>query len=330
MSWYVEHLHRDGSVLARVPVQGARLRIGRALDNDLVLDDPHVAAHHAELHLDDDGARAALVDLGSLNGIARQRGRRQARIEVADDQALLLGQALIRVRHVLWPVPAERPLHTRMVWPWALLALAATLGYTAWTVWLGDLTDKSPPYLVLLSASAAILAAWSGAYAVLGRLISGNERFFSHLLIACCGCLVGVVADTALEVLAFASGWVWPMQVSRYVLILVVALTVRTHLRLADPGHWPALRWAVGVVALGVAVVPAAQLWISEGRLTRVHTLGHVEFPALRLAPAVSVERFTAEAASLKARADASRRRDSSGDTGADAIDEDRTQLRRP
>lgn len=330
MSWYVEHLHRDGSVLARVPVQGARLRIGRALDNDLVLDDPHVAAHHAELHLADEGVRATLVDLGSLNGIARQRGHRQARIEVADDRALLLGQTPIRVRNVLWPVPAERPLHARTVWPWTLLALAAMLGHSAWTIWLRDITEESPPYLVHLSAGAAVLAVWSGAYAVLGRLISGNERFFSHLLIACCGYLVGVVADRSLEVLAFASGCVWPMQVSRYVVILVVALTVRTHLRLADPAHWPALRWAVGLMALGVAVVPAAQLWISEGRLTRVYTLGHVELPALRLAPPVSVERFTADAVTLKARADASRIRDSGGDSGADTFGEDRTRLRRP
>ncbi len=84
MSWFVEHLHRDGSVLARVPVldsglpeSAASIRIGRALDNDLVLDDPYCAAHHARLEIGIDGT-ARLVDLGTGNGIVTSRNRRAA------------------------------------------------------------------------------------------------------------------------------------------------------------------------------------------------------------------------------------------------------------
>ena len=48
MSWFIEHLHRDGSVLVRMLVPNEDpstrvFRIGRALDNDLILDDPHCA-----------------------------------------------------------------------------------------------------------------------------------------------------------------------------------------------------------------------------------------------------------------------------------------------
>ncbi len=313
MTWYVEQLHRDGSVLARVALQGNRCRIGRALDNDLVLDDAHVAAHHAELVVDDVGA-AALVDLGTRNGIARQKGRRVERIEVSDEHPLRLGQALIRVRHSDWPVAPEQPLQTRWIWPWALLALAAVLAHGAWDVWLRDLGERSPPYLNILAGSAIALAVWSGLYALLGRLISGNERFFTHLLIASCGYLIVVSVDWVLDILAFASGWLWPMQISRYVMVLVVALIVRMHLRVADPRHWPTLRCAVGVVAVGVALVPLAQLWISERRFTQVQTLGQIEHPALRLAAPVSVDRFSADAARLQARADAARKRDGASD----------------
>ena len=78
MTWVVELLHRDGSVMARVlaPTRVASLAegaeiitvvtVGRALDNDLVLDDPHCAAHHARLEIADDNT-ARLIDLMSLN-----------------------------------------------------------------------------------------------------------------------------------------------------------------------------------------------------------------------------------------------------------------------
>jgi pSer/pThr/pTyr-binding forkhead associated (FHA) protein len=318
MSWYLEQLQRDGTVLTRVEVQGASAGIGRALDNTLVLDDAHVAAHHARLEIDAEG-RAALVDLGTRNGIALPRGRRAARIELADDQPVRLGQTLIRLRHSSWPLAAEVPLTTRWMWLIALAALICVLADAAWDVWLTDLGEKSPPYLNLLAGTAAALALWSSFYALLGRLIGGVERFFSHLLIACCGYLILVLVHRGIDLLAFASGWVWPLQIAHYVSIALVAGVVRQHLRLADPRHWPALRWAVGVVACGVALVPLAQLWISEGRLTRVQTVSRIEHPALRLAAPHPAADLLGQTERLRARVDEARKREAGGE--ADEFD---------
>jgi pSer/pThr/pTyr-binding forkhead associated (FHA) protein len=44
------------------------VRIGRQRDNDLVLEDPSVSRHHAEIHRGGDGS-LTLVDLDSLNGV---------------------------------------------------------------------------------------------------------------------------------------------------------------------------------------------------------------------------------------------------------------------
>lgn len=53
--------------VSRVPVRGATVRIGRAVDNDIVLsNEPTVSRHHAEL-LYDDGSWS-VRDLGSHNG----------------------------------------------------------------------------------------------------------------------------------------------------------------------------------------------------------------------------------------------------------------------
>jgi FHA domain-containing protein len=62
--------------------------IGRALENDIVVDDSRVSRFHAELHREGQGFRA--VDLGSTNGtrLARDQG---GRLVLRDGDVLLLG-----------------------------------------------------------------------------------------------------------------------------------------------------------------------------------------------------------------------------------------------
>jgi ABC-type multidrug transport system ATPase subunit/pSer/pThr/pTyr-binding forkhead associated (FHA) protein/ABC-type multidrug transport system permease subunit len=50
----------------RVPIRGRALRIGRAPDNDVCLEEPNVSWHHAELR---PGNPPSIVDLGSRNGV---------------------------------------------------------------------------------------------------------------------------------------------------------------------------------------------------------------------------------------------------------------------
>lgn len=111
MSWVVEQLHRDGSVINRVMIrnraesveQRRKIRIGRATDNDVIIDDGHCAAHHAEPEIDADG-RAGLRDLGTRNGIVNGRGEgvRAMMFDVTSDQHFRLGAATIRVRSSAW------------------------------------------------------------------------------------------------------------------------------------------------------------------------------------------------------------------------------------
>ena len=318
MSWFVEQLHRDGSVLVRVPVPVAAsgepdatvaIRIGRALDNDLVLDDPHCAAHHARLEIGVDG-NARLVDLGTSNGIVNGRNKRVAAVDINTDEPYRLGQTLVRVRSSTWPSAPERSLSRRAVWPLALLGLALVLSHGAWEFWLKDVQEKSPPYLYGLSSLAAALCLWSAIYALFGRLITGAERFFSHLVIASTGYLGGTIILNLLETLAFSSSWLWPMRITQPVVVIVAALTVRTHLRLADPRHWHTLRVGLVIVAALAIVIPIAQQWVSHKRLTDVQTLHSIEYPALRLVQPVLLQQFSESTTSLKERVDKARKND--------------------
>lgn len=320
MTWFVELMHRDGSVQTRRRVDAGEMRIGRALDNDLIIDDPYCAAHHALLRIESDGS-AVLQDLGTRNGTApaRAKGNGHASVfTVQNDSPYRAGQSLIRIRNSAWPLPPELAMSSRLIWPFALAALLVVLLHTAWQIWLRDVGEKSPPYVYGLVGVAAGVAVWSGVYALLGRLISGAERFFTHLLIASCGYLAISLAERILSLVSFSMAWLWPARIEYSVIIILIALLVRAHLRLADPRHWPTLRWAVSLVAAMALIVPVAQLWLSSQRLTNVQTLSNSEHPALRLAQPVDIEALVESTAPLKIRVDALRSKE---DT--DSADED-------
>ena len=310
MSWYVEYLHRDGSVQTRmrVPESGTAFRIGRALDNDLVLDDPHCAAYHAQLEIDAHG-NARLHDLDSSNGVVFGNKQRQKMYEVNNAEPYRLGQSLIRIRSGEWTLAPERTLSNRAVWPIALGGLALVLAHSAWSLWLLDVNEKSPPYLYGLSGIVAALCLWSAAYALFGRLVSGNVRFLSHLAIASAGYLCISVVNNLLETMAFSFSWLWPLRISQTIIVILAALTVRYHLLLADPKHWRTLRIGLVVVASAVIIVPITQNWISRQRLTNIQTISQIDYPSLRLAQPVALQDFTAVTALLKERVDKARKK---------------------
>ena len=318
MTWVIELLHRDGSVLARQIIGSptAGFRIGRALDNDLVLDDPHCAAHHARLEIDAEG-QARLIDLDTVNGVVGRSKKRAAFQDIRNEEVYRLGQSLIRVRSSAWPLAAEQKLSRIVMWPLGLLGLSAVLAHAAWGVWLTHVQDTAPQYLYQLSAVATGICVWSAVYTIFGRLVSGTNRFFSHLAIASTGYLAGTFILYMLQVLAFSSSWLWPIRITEPVVVLVAAFTVRFHLRLADPRHWYTLRVGVIVVAAVAMVVPVAQQWISHQRLTDVQTHYSLHHPAFRLAPPVPLAEVGATMTTLKRAADKARKRDDS-DEGAD------------
>ena len=73
----------------------ATVRIGRAADNDIVVDDLLVSIHHAELHQREEG-RYELVDLASANGTF-VNGRRVRRAELEERDVVTVGHHLFHL-----------------------------------------------------------------------------------------------------------------------------------------------------------------------------------------------------------------------------------------
>ena len=107
---WVEVLSRDGAVATRERIQSGEARIGRAFDNDVVVNDPHVAPHHLRVHRGEDGALVA-EDLGSINGLYREHGAgRLARLALAGEPGIRIGLTTLRVHDASQPVAPEKPL----------------------------------------------------------------------------------------------------------------------------------------------------------------------------------------------------------------------------
>ncbi|MEM7385943.1 MAG: FHA domain-containing protein [Verrucomicrobiota bacterium] len=87
--------HEGGAVI-RHPLRKHLTTIGRDSRNDVVIDDPHISAFHAQIHYNPFLDNYLVVDLGSHNG-TRINGRRVMRGTVSESDTLILGNREVRV-----------------------------------------------------------------------------------------------------------------------------------------------------------------------------------------------------------------------------------------
>lgn len=107
MIW-VEILSRHRDITARVRIAGPEVRIGRGYDNDVIVDDPYVAARHLRVFRDEAGQLVA-EDMGSVNGTFLDGGKsRLARIIVDGTKPIRIGQTYLRFRAINHEVERER------------------------------------------------------------------------------------------------------------------------------------------------------------------------------------------------------------------------------
>src|SRR5438128_261469 len=106
----LELLDRDGHVRQFVPVRQWPVTIGRAIDCDVVLDDPHAAPHHASV-TEVDGSLRLVVDEtrnGVLVGRRRYGAQQTAELEAGD--VLEIGSTRLSVRRAADPLAPERSM----------------------------------------------------------------------------------------------------------------------------------------------------------------------------------------------------------------------------
>jgi hypothetical protein len=305
---WIEVLTRQREVAARHRCDGAVVHIGRGYDNDIVLDDPFVAARHLRLTQQADGAWLA-EDLGSVNGVyLRGRSHASAKL-VFDDEPLRIGNTWLRVRNAAQAVPPERPLAADSP-QWAL-TLALPLAVAALSLldsWLAQ-TDRPRWGHALTGAltPVALLMLWSGAWGVVSRAFSGAAHFRRHLLVASVTVLAISLYGHASDLLSYALSWGGLAGAAYVATSLIAAAGCLAQLLTVTPRHAGSKAAAVFGLAL------AAIAWQALSRTDLRETLGpntvisHLQPPAFRLAPPRSVDSFLAADAGLKTALDQSR-----------------------
>ncbi|HET6264502.1 MAG TPA: FHA domain-containing protein [Usitatibacter sp.] len=306
---WIEVLARDGEVQLRSRIETPEARIGRAFDNDVVVNDPHVAPHHLRVFRGEDGELVA-EDLGSVNGLYTEHGaRRVPRLSLKGEPGIRIGRTILRIHDAAHAVPAERPLtppSAHAAWDVGLAAML--FGLILLLNWLNLTTEPTANVVLLpLIGLAVAVAVWTGVWALISRIFHGQAEFPLHLRIALTACIAIVLWDLLTETLSFAFAWREVVEYAGLGAWAILAATCYAHLTAIGPRH---MKVAMVVVLLLVAAGAAMQ-YVTKAENREIvgqrATLGDLRPPAFRALPLASADEFFREAQDTRARVDRAR-----------------------
>jgi hypothetical protein len=310
MIW-VEILSRHRDIAARFRIAGPEARIGRGYDNDVIVDDPYVAAQHLRIFRNETGQLIA-EDMGSANGMFLDGGtNRLARIIVDGTHPIRIGQTFLRVRELRHAVERERVARPELrTLPIALAVTisVAVLGITALSIWLTQTSEpKASSYLTPLLGIITTVLAWVGIWALLSRIFSGHSRFLRHLLIALVGILASLLYTQFAQFAAFALTWSTAVSYEYVAAWSILAAVCFLHLR--EIGRSRLLLKGALVTTLLASAIALQTLQQSEALSNsgRQITSRRLMPPALRLLALRDESAFFGEIAKLRAKLDAER-----------------------
>ena len=263
----IEVLGRDGHVRTAHKVQRWPTRIGRSPSCELVLDDGHLAAEHAELRLTANGG-PALHLLPSLNG--GWLGER--RLQPGDEAALVgpvlfqLGSTQLRWRSAADALAAELPLQAHQqravkrpaYWLPALLLLFVLL--QAGEQWL-SLNPGSPwvDYVSPVLGPLAVVLAWAAIWALVTQLFQHRFPFSVHLRRVLVGISSLQLLGWSLGLLAFAFSWPRLMVLESMLVPIGGVALLWWHSSLVWPRAKRTLALVLGGLLIGGLVLTAAR-----------------------------------------------------------------------
>jgi len=325
----VEAIDRDGLVRQAWRVERWPVSIGRALDNTVVLSDPHVAAHHASVdlvHDDTSGAATIAVAAGETrNGVTvgREHLAAGAIRRIADDGRdieLHVGRVVLRLRlpgHALGPEQAMTPVvAAEKRWLPTLGVGLVVLALVLANTWI----DSDPEGLArslgaMFLTTIAGGAIWCGLWALLSKTFTRQSHFGWHVRVFVIASLVMLVLAVLPPLLAFSLSWPWVTDFSFIAVYATAAAAIYFHLLAVEPGRERLMR---GVAATGFVIGVALSLWFNVQRTGRPGEelyMNHLFTPKLRVAKPKPVDDFIQGLAPMQAILDRKAKEQSGGDS---------------
>ena len=311
MIW-IEILSRHRDVATRIGVAGEVASIGRGYENDVILDDPYVAARHLRIFRDEAGQLVA-EDLGSINGTFLDGSTsRTSRLVIDGGRAIRIGQTLLRVRAHDYSVEPERVVPAeRHALPIVLVVAVAValFGLIALRVWLAQTGEpRLSNYVTPMLTVCGIMVIWVGIWALVSRIFAGRSHFARNLLIALSGFLASLIYNELARYTSFALTWPAPSTYEYAAAWLILAAVFFLHLRqISATRLW--LKGAVVavllVVAIGIQSLQRSEAFSDSGRQNTARLLLP---PVFRAVPLRTPDAFFSDVADLKTRLDSDRK----------------------
>ncbi len=319
MAIVLERINRSGQVSAIQSFNQPTVNVGRAYDQDYIVDDAYVDALHARLVVSADDMTLTCIDLGSVNGIRIEPRlgkpfRVMGTAQLHSGDTIMIGRTRLRVMQGFQPVPPARAMTARHQgvrwlnqWRLALSLLAVLVMLFALDNYLDMPLQKHLARYVTESVYVAIACLiYAGFWSLINRSSRGDARFALHVVVACGGLLVLLIGHWALLWLRyhFASAVFWsfaqPVIVAAY-LFAAAYVSVRLATRMGKVG-----------VALLASILPLLMLasvllkYYEKPRLHDVNYQRELVSPVINLRPSISSHDFVAKQARYYAKGDSS------------------------
>jgi len=318
----LEVLDRDDHVKHYLPVSAWPISAGRALDNDIVLDDAYIAALHFRIDADESGVYVQVGE--TLNGLrAGGRQLKSGERAVVGDVPLRLevGDSHLCLRLAHHPLPPEQPLRKpRSFWHAAGPSIAAGLAVIAvllFTTWLDadpdDVTRALGGVMVTMLVAAAV---WCAGWSLVSKIFTRRSHFWWHVRVMLIGVLTVDLVTAALHLIAFSFSLPVASDFTFVFTYAIIAAMLYFHVLGVEPRRPGRMR----VAAVSMFVVGTAlSFWFNQQNRDQIGEelyMSHLFPPALRVAKPQDTATFVKGLSALKPTLDDKARKRDSGDDG--------------
>lgn len=278
------------------------VRIGRAYDNNLILDEVHVSPHHAELRRDETGAWW-LHDLNSSNGLRnRHHERVDSPLRIESGADIWVGKVHLRFFDPAHPVEeavqlgaTETLLHSMSNPILAAVIVVCAIVLLTGIEWQQTFKPfrwkEFLPEAIGLPISALL---WASVWAGIGRLLKHDSRFVAQIIVCFLYLIAMQLWITVTAVVAFNSS---SFVVFKALLYggsgALLAFLLLFNLRLATSmGSRQRSLYANGIAWSLVALLVVLAEYGTRERFGQPKYVSAMLPPITRLAPSVTVQKY--------------------------------------
>ena len=315
--FWVELLDKSNAVVSRQRIHTESMTIGRAYDNDLIVDDPFVAPLHLKVGYDTEGV-LWIEDLASNSAQGTDQQSPVTRMRVDREAAIRIGETSLRVRTAAFSVPPALSIHdqprTGSTGPGygskAILCAGVFIVVSWVSTWLAQTAEfKLANFLPEGLIFPLVVLAWAGMWALVTRIITTQAQYSRHVFIVFAVLLGLFFLDVVADMLAYSAAWLPPQRWLPVASWALFGALLFAHIAVINPRH-TRLTGAVVAVLVVLAIGVHISLRIESDRVQPQRVAAWLLPPYLSLKPPSTPETFFKDVDMLRPKLEEARKKE--------------------